>query len=519
MKIVTVEEMQRLERACGEMGITTDILMENAGRAVAEETRRILEEAKRNSVLVVAGPGNNGGDGLVAARYLYDYGYRVSLYLCGDRKAGDKNLEMILERDMPCIAAGDDRGFIKLAELVRSSDVVIDALFGTGKSRAISGIYKKVLEKIAGLKGEKPDIIILALDLPSGLDADSGATDIACLGADYTVTLGLPKAGLFQPGGAEKTGRIITVDIGIPASLTDGIKTEVMTGNLVKKLLPKRGITANKGSFGKVMVVAGSVNYTGAAYLACSGAIRVGAGLVTLATPEGIQPILASQLIEITHYPLKEAEYGIIAEDSAGDVLIKLKDYDVLLAGCGIGQHQSVAGFVGTLIKDLETAEIKIVLDADVLNILARQKDWWQKFKMEAIITPHPGEMSRLAGISVDEVQHDRIGIACRIAEKWNKVVVLKGAFSVVAAPGGQCLVSPCANPGLASAGTGDVLAGAIAGLLAQGLPLFDAAACGVYLHARAGDMVREKIGDAGMIAGDLLPLLPLAIKELREKN
>ena len=509
--------MQQLEEACGKMGVTTDILMENAGKAVAEETQHILEEAKRNSVLVVAGPGNNGGDGLVAARCLYDYGYRVSLYLCGKREAEDKNLKMILERDMPCIGSDDDEGLKKLDELVKSSDVLIDALFGTGRSRPIRGIYKEVLERIAGLKNEKPEIKILALDLPSGLDADNGTADPACLSADYTVTLGLPKVGLFQPEGAEKAGRIITVDIGIPESLTDEIKTEVLTGNLVKKLLPARKMAANKGSFGKVMVGAGSVNYTGAAYLACSGATRVGAGLVTLAAPEGIQPILASQLIETTHYPLDEAEYGIISEDSAGKVLTELDNYDVLLAGCGIGQHESVAGFIRNLIAGVKLEKVKTVLDADVLNILAKQKDWWQDFKIEAIITPHPGEMSRLAGVTVDEVRQDRIGIARRMAEKWNKVVVLKGAYTVVAAPDGRCLLNDCANPGLASAGTGDVLAGAIAGILAQGVPLFEAAACGVYLHTAAGEIARQEMGDAGIIASDLLSLLPLAIKELKE--
>ncbi len=501
------------------MGVTTDILMENAGRAVAEETQRILEEAKRNSVLVVAGPGNNGGDGLVAARYLYDYGYRVSLYLCGKRKAEDTNLEMILKRDMPCIADDDDGGLIKLGKLVKSSDVVIDALFGTGRSRTIDGIYKKALEEIARIKKERPELKILALDLPSGLDADSGTADHACLNADYTVTLGLPKAGLFQPEGAEKAGRIIVVDIGIPQSLTDEIKTELITGDLVKALLPARSMAAHKGSFGRVMVVAGSVNYTGAAYLACSGAIRVGAGLVCLATPKGIQPIIASQLIEIIHYPLAETEYGIIAKDSVGKVLAEISNYDVLLVGCGIGQHESVAEFTKNLVAGIKSGKIKIVLDADALNILAKEENWWQQFKQEAIITPHPGEMSRLAGITITEVQHGRIGIARRMAEKWNKVVVLKGAYTVIAAPDGRCLVSDHANPGLASAGTGDVLAGAIAGMLAQGLPLFEAAACGVYLHAVAGDIAREEIGDAGMIASDLLPLLPLAIKELKENS
>ena len=263
--------------------------------------------------------------------------------------------------------------------------------------------------------------------------------------------------------------------------------------------------------------MAGSINYIGAAYLACSGAIRVGAGLVTLATPISLQPILAAKLTEVTYLPLPESRRGIISPGATKLIHQQLNQYDVLLLGCGLGQSRPAIKFIGTTLLKEEVTLPPLVLDADALNTLAKIPNWWLQLPFDAILTPHPGEMARLVGITVDEVQQDRQGIAKRVALDWKKTIVLKGANTVIATSDGQSRISPIANPGLASAGTGDVLSGAIAGLLAQGLSLFDAAALGVYLHSEAGEMVRAKLGDAGMIASDLLPALPQAIKQLRE--
>ena len=292
---------------------------------------------------------------------------------------------------------------------------------------------------------------------------------------------------------------------------------ESITASWARSVLPERPVDANKGTFGKVLAVAGSVNYIGAAYLACSGAIRVGAGLVTLATAASLQPILASKLTEVTYLPLPESSPGVLHVQAAELVVKELSNYNVLLIGCGLGQRPATVAFIKSVLFDQAAKLPPAILDADALNALAGSPDWWRRLTDNAILTPHPGEMARLTGMSLDEVQSDRLGTAEKMARKWHKTVVLKGACTVVATPEGQVKINPMANPGLATAGTGDVLSGVIAGLLAQGLTLSDAASCGVYLHSEAGEIVKKRLGDAGMIASDLLPELPLAIKKLKE--
>ena len=373
------------------------------------------------------------------------------------------------------------------------------------------------MDKVDRAKGKEQRLRIIALDLPSGLDADTGAVDPACLYADNTITLGFPKLGLFNFPGAERAGKVSIADIGIPPHLAEEVTTELVTSEWARSVLPKRPPDANKGSFGRVLVVAGSINYIGAAYLACSGAIRVGAGLVTLATARSLQPILASKLTETTYLPLPESRSGVISPGAAKLIHQQIDHYDVLLIGCGLGQDPAAIRFITATILRSRQSLPPLVLDADALNTLARIPNWWQQLASNAILTPHPGEMARLAGISVSEVQSGRVGIARKLAQERHKTIVLKGAYTIIATPDGKAKISPIANPGLASAGTGDVLTGAIAGLVAQGLSLSDAAVLGVYLHGDAGERVKARLGDAGMIATDLLPELPLVLKQLKE--
>ncbi|MFC1965182.1 NAD(P)H-hydrate dehydratase [Chloroflexota bacterium] len=516
MKIVTSEEIRQIEQDCAKIGLPTDVLMENAGKAVAEEVRRIMGVIDRQHVIFLIGPGNNGGDGLVAARHLHDWGGKVSLYLCSE-KTNDPNLELVQKRDITCVEAAQDKNLDKFDSLLSSGTCIIDALFGTGNNRPLHGIFQQVLDRVGSAKRENKTLRVIALDLPSGLDADSGAVDPVCLYADNTITLGLPKPGLFNFPGAGKAGKLTIADIGIPGHLAESITTELIIDEWARTALPMRPLDANKGSFGRVLVAAGSINYIGAAYLACNGAMRVGAGLVTLATASSLQPILASKLTEVTYLPLLEFLPGIVSPQSAEPLSQQFSQYNVLLLGCGLGQSQSAMKFISSIFLKPELPAL--VLDADALNTLAKISNWWQELTNDAILTPHPGEMARLSGLSVEEVQADRAGIAGRLAQEWHKTIVLKGACTVVAAPDGHCRISPTVNPGLASAGTGDVLAGAIAGLVAQGLPLFDAAALGVHLHGEAGEIVKSMIGDAGMIATDLLPALPIVIKRLKEKD
>lgn len=519
MKILTVEQMRQVEQDCAQMGLPANMLMENAGKAVAEEVKPLLGAIDQQHILILIGPGNNGGDGLVAARHLHDWGTDVSLYLLGQRPATDPNLELVRQRGITCVAAAQDTNLAWLDDRLSSATAVIDALLGTGKSRPLSAAFSLALDRVSKAKERQPGLHIITLDLPSGLNADSGAVDPACLYVDNTITLGFPKPGLFNSPGADRAGRITVADIGVPSYLAEAVTSELITEDWARSILPRRPLGANKGTFGRVLVVAGSINYIGAAYLACSGALRVGAGLVTLATPASLQPILASKLTEVTYLPLPESSPGIVKASAAGLIHQALNDYNILLLGCGLGQSQAALEFIRSTLLHLPPESPALVLDADALNNLSQTPNWWQQLAGDAILTPHPGEMASLAGISIDKVQSDRLGIAKKVAMEWQKTVVLKGAYTVVAAPDGQSCINPAANPGLASAGTGDVLSGVIAGLVAQGLPLFEAAACGVYLHSEAGEMVRDKLGDAGMIATDLLPVLPLAIKRLKESQ
>lgn len=508
--------MRQAERDCTRLGISAAGLMENAGKAVAEEIRRILGQVEQKPILFLIGPGNNGGDGLVAARHLYDWGAYPGVYLLAERPSDDSNLEQIRSRGLTLINASEDISHGSLNDWLSRSVAVVDAVFGTGKVRPLEDVLAKILSEVMAAKQRRLAMQLIAVDLPSGLDGDTGHTDPASLFADNTITLGFPKPGLFLAPGAERAGKISVVSIGIPESLVDSIPDEMITQERVRSLLPKRPLAANKGTFGRLLVVAGSVNYVGAAYLACSGAMRAGAGLVAAAAPASLYPILGSKLTEVTHVPLAETPPGYISSRAAVSARRELKNSRALLVGCGLGQNPSVTRFVKSflLTKDIP---VPAVIDADALNALAGIPDWSIKLSGEVIMTPHPGEMARLTGLSVDTIQSDRINLAKQKAREWQKTVVLKGAYTVLAAVDGRCMVAPFANPGLASAGTGDILAGVIAALLVQGLPAFEAAALGVYLHGSAGERVKDRLGDTGMVASDLLTELPLAIKQLKQ--
>jgi hydroxyethylthiazole kinase-like uncharacterized protein yjeF len=553
MKVVTTEEMRRIERETDAAGVSCARMMENAGRAVAEACQRMGVTDKR--VLVLVGPGNNGGDGLVAGRYLHDAGAQVTFYVWKRRIEGDENYRLATERDIPILWAEEDDGFATLRRLLGESDVIIDALLGTGVDRPIGGSLKEILtvvgEEIKMRRETKvkealfsPSLpsftapasfpVLVAVDVPTGLNCDTGAIDPAAVPADLTVTFGFPKRGQFLFPGAEYVGQLIVADIEIPPHLADGIQVEVATPEMVRELLPCRPLGAHKGSFGKALVVAGSVNYTGAAYLASAAATRVGTGLVTLALAESIHPILASKLSEVTFLLLPQ-DMGVLVPDAIKVLSERIPDYDALLLGPGLGREKETVQFVQQLLsvepgkrgrigflasEETEGGKLSLpplIIDADGLNALADTPNWWEQLKGCGILTPHPGEMSRLTGLTIGEIEADRLGVARQMAKKWRQVVILKGAYTVIADPEGRVVINPFTNPGLATAGSGDVLAGAIVGFLAQGLVPFDAALTGAYLHGLAGELVREELGGTGMVAGDLLPMLPKTIKRLRQ--
>ncbi|MCL5075469.1 MAG: NAD(P)H-hydrate dehydratase [Chloroflexi bacterium] len=526
MKIVTAEQMQVIERQAEFLGVGTDLLMENAGHAVAKAILKRVTDPRRIKSLVLVGPGNNGGDGLVAARYLCEAGMPVVVYLWNRNTAADPNFQAVLAQGIPCICAAEDPEQKILRDEVRESSLIIDALLGTGKSRPISGSLAALLRTVRAEK--RAGCQAIAVDIPSGLNSDTGAVDENTLRADLTVTLGYPKIGLFLLPGAAFVGELVVGDIGLPAGVVVESSLEMLTAEWIKELLPERPRWGHKGTFGRVLVVAGSVHYTGAAYLACSGAMRVGAGLVTLALARSLHPVLASKLTESTFLPLPEVEPGVLGVEAKEQLLSAMLRCQVLLVGPGLGQHPSTVALLEQVLRALSSAgeavspdpmAINMVIDADGLNGLASVPVWWEILPRRAVLTPHAGELGRLMGISAEAVQESRLTVALEAARRCQRTVVLKGAYTIIASPDGQAAINPLASPGLASAGTGDVLAGAIAGLMAQGLEPQAAAIAGVYLHGQAGAMVADDLGDAGMLAGDLLLALPKAIKELKQQS
>ncbi len=524
MKLVTVAEMMRLE---ADAGVTVPQLMENAGLAAAQEAWLALGEIAERRILVLCGPGNNGGDGLVAARHLKEWAADVIVFLLKPRPDDDANHAALVERQVPVITAGENGWEKSLADALGGAELVIDSLLGTGSARPIEGDLAIVLARLKEARERRLPPRLLAVDLPSGLDADTGGVDPLTVAADRTVALGFAKVGLHVLPGAGYAGEVEIVDIGVPAELASSVKTELITRRWAQEHLPRRPDDAHKGTFGSALIVAGSPRYTGAAYLACMGAMRTGAGLVTLACARSVHPILAARLSETTFEPLDDKEGELSAQEAHAVLRALRRGYECLLVGPGLSQSGYVQAFVRALVPPLNTeppedsdrALHAVVIDADGLNNLARIEDWPSLVNVPAVLTPHPGEMARLTGLSIAEVQADRPGTARKYAAAWGVNVLLKGAPSIVASPDGRAAISPFTNPALATAGTGDVLAGTIAGFVAQGVDPFDAACLGLYVGGLAAQRLRDEMGSAGAIAGDLLPLIPLAMRGLRGES
>ncbi|MCH8198892.1 MAG: NAD(P)H-hydrate dehydratase [Chloroflexi bacterium] len=515
MKVVTVEQMRELERRAVESGIAEDALMETAGLGVARYVAQLLDGIRGRRLVVLVGPGNNGGDGMVAARYLADWGALITLYMTSARRRDDK-FEECRARRVRVVEGADDPEQWQLGSYLALTDVVIDAVLGIGSDRPLDAELRRLMASIQDLRRESKRAKLVAIDLPTGVDADTGACDDACFPADVTLTLGAPKVGLFRFPGAAYVGRLETVPIGLPEDADSGIGLELADAPMVRGLLPPRPIAAHKGTFGHVAVVAGSRNFVGASVLAAAAAYRAGAGLVTLAAPDTADRIAAPQLLEQVHLPLAETEDGHVAAEAAGPVRALFGRASAAVVGPGLGDAESVRSFLGALLLTEPGLSIPLVIDADGLNALAQTYDWPEKLSAAAVLTPHPGEMSRLLGRPIAEVEEDRVATAREAAARWRQVVVLKGAHTVVAAPDGRAALSPFANPALATAGTGDVLSGIVGSLLAQGAAPYDAAVAGVYVHAAAGEAIRQEIGDAGLLASDLLSRVPVVLRDLR---
>ena len=513
MKIATGREMREIDKSTMEwFGLPGVVLMENAGRAVAEKAVAMLGEPRGKIVFIVCGRGNNGGDGFVAARWLHNHGARVKLFLAMDRSVvkGDSliHLETALRMGIECFDHTEPRGLEKARIAVAFADLVIDALAGTGLHGELSTIYLDSIE-LMNSSGKK----ILAVDIPSGVDADTAAVREKAVQADATVTFGLPKPGLLLQPGAACTGELVVAPIGIPQELLTAatIRQTLITPEYAASRLPRREADAHKGNMGHVLAVAGSRGLSGAACLAAQGALRAGAGLVTTAVPESVRTVVEMKTTEAMTLELPETLAGGLGADAVKLIQDFSARSSVVLIGPGLGRHEETLATVRELVR---TVDRPLVLDADALYALAGHIETLAATDGLAVLTPHPGEMARLTGLSVKQIQADRLGVARRSASEWGSIVVLKGSRTVVAFPDGELYVNPSGNPGMATGGTGDVLAGMIAALIAQGLSSHDAAVLGVYLHGRAGDLAAAG-REVGMTALDLVEQVPAAIHSL----
>jgi hydroxyethylthiazole kinase-like uncharacterized protein yjeF len=503
--LASAEAMRALDRHTIEkLGVPGELLMECAGRLVAAVAEAELRPGGR--VVALCGPGNNGGDGLVAARLLHLRGTPVTVVLAAEpgRVRGDaaRNLERAERVGVP---------FAGPRWRVEPGDVVVDALFGTGLARPLEGEAASAVKRIAAAR---TFCRVVAVDLPSGLDTDMGQPLGACVAADVTVTISLPKLALALEPGRSLAGRVLVGRVGIADEAPGvAIRASLLTRAGAGALLPARPRDGHKGRFGHVLVAAGSRGKAGAAALAAEGAARTGAGLVTMACPAGASPILQATCREAMTAPLPETSGGELAAASAIEILRLAGERDAIVLGPGLGRSGEPREVARRVVRD---ATVPLVVDADALVAFAGEPEALRARSAPAVLTPHPGEAGALLGNDPAAVNRNRIGAALRLAERSGAVVVLKGAATVVAEPGGRVRVNPTGGPVLGTGGTGDVLAGVIGSLLAQGLTPFDAASAGAYLHGAAGDRLAAEVGRAGVLAGDLARALPAAAEALR---
>lgn len=518
MKIVTPHEMREIDRRCIEtLGIPGIVLMENAAVRLVDEIEKDLGQVAGKRIVLFAGKGNNGGDAFAAARHLFNKGALVSVVLLAESTdiKGDAlvNLKILENMGLCLISAAQTNSMEKVCEVLAAADLVVDGIYGTGFKGEIEGSVQEIVECINRSRKR-----IMAIDIPSGLDGETGRAAVSCIRAHKTVTFGFPKTGLMIHPGCEYAGELVVVDIGIPYRIVEDmdIRMHWIEEAGAVKLLPGRPADSNKGDYGRVLIVSGSVGMTGAGCLSAEAALRTGAGLVYLAVPAAIASIYDAVLTESITLPLEDKGRGYLDKGCLDAIQKHLERCHVAAVGPGLSAGGDIPVIVGEIIK---RSPVPLVLDADALNAIAADVRVLGKKSCDIVVTPHPGEMARLMGISIDDVQNNRVRAAREFAAQWKVIAVLKGARTVIALPDGTVYLNTTGNPGMATAGTGDVLTGMIAGLAGQGVPLAEAAVASVYLHGCAGDEAAAEKGMYGMIAGDLVRRLPYTMKQCRMRN
>lgn len=517
MKVLTAEQMQAIDRrTIEEIGIPGVVLMENAGRGVAEEIIRRFSSAGAACALVLAGKGNNGGDGYVVARRLLDSGWQVQTLVLGPREAirGDARIHLVALENCGGVityvddAAGLDGFFLSCGDFT----VLIDALLGTGLRKDVTGLFRSAIEWL-----NTQNTPVVAVDIPSGIDASNGRVLGSAVRATLTTTFAYPKVGVASYPGVGYVGELVVVDIGIPARVARDVPEAcLLIGKAeARRLLPPRSLEGHKGTFGHLLVVSGSRGKCGAAVMSAESGLRGGAGLVTLACPQSVQPGIAARLTEVMTAPQLDDD-GELSLQAYDDLLALVADKQALAVGPGLGSGPQVHDLIQRLVSD---TRLPVVIDADGLNALCGQlsilQDQWQR---QVVLTPHPGEMARLTGFSTDEIQADRFRVSHDFAMQNGVTLVLKGARTLVASPDGRVCINTTGHAGLASGGMGDVLTGLIGSFLAQGLNAFNAAVLGVYLHGLAADRLLPEFGNAGLLATDIMREIPAARQALEKE-
>jgi ADP-dependent NAD(P)H-hydrate dehydratase / NAD(P)H-hydrate epimerase len=516
MKIVTAAQMQFLDRrTIVEAHIPGLTLMERAGTGLVTAMEQTYGSLANKRVTILCGKGNNGGDGFVVARLLRRKRARPSVLLLASPKDLQGDASRMYRRFTAAAGAASVHAKPNVDRLrfqLQSADLAVDALLGAGLSSPVSGAYQTAIDLLNEISAEKPCPVV-AVDLPSGIDTDTGAVLGTAVRASLTVTFGLPKIGLYLGSGIDHAGQVYIWDIGIPCAYTDSIdsRLSLMTPEAVRRLIPRRLPSAHKGTYGHAAIIAGSIGKSGAAAMAATAALRIGTGLVTVATPTSVSPALEAKLLEVMTVPMPETEAKTLASSGLEALVSFANARSAVAIGPGLTTHPDTVRLIHALLRRLEKP---FVLDADGLNAISEKVVLLDTCKTCPILTPHPGEMARLDKTNTQSVNGDRIGTATRFAEKHGVILVLKGARTIVAKPDGQVAICPTGNPGMATAGTGDALTGIIVGLLAQQLNPWDAACTGTYLHGLAGDLAATEFGQAGMLAGDLITRIPYALKQ-----
>ncbi len=520
--IVTASESRQFDQLAEEAGLPSLVLMENAALRIAEVLQQHFELDPPKRIVIVCGKGNNGGDGMALARHLSNIGFQVQVFLLADpselRGDAATNYKVAANFGVPIQPIVSSEQLSQLIEPLQSADLVVDALLGTGITGEVRGLHAEAIPLVTNYASR-----ILSVDIPSGINSDTGEICGVAVRADATVTLGAIKLGLMVFPGADYAGDLFLGSLGIPDSLLTklNILRFVATHELVQRVLPPRHPNTHKGDYGRVLIVGGAPGMTGAAIMAGKAVLRSGAGLAQVALPQSLNIAIEASALEVMSFPLPETDAGTIAPEALNVLLPRLEWADVVAVGCGISRNERTQTFVRQLVAQVDKPT---VIDADGLIALAGHNEILRRRKSLTVLTPHPGEMAALLRTTTEAVQQDRIGVALRAANEFNSIVVLKGARTITASPDGTMFVNPTGNAGMATGGSGDVLTGMIAALIAQTIirqssapasqSLTEAVAAAVFLHGLAGDIASWEKGEVSLIAGDLLDHLPRAINE-----